>query len=324
MFLSWGSCHSLDRKSTILVPKLVIVLQEMPELRGESAWEAHALFQKRGKRQATPNHKGVHLRQRNKKFAARLCLPGRKRQKLDLGEYNTHDAAARAYQVGAFYYKKSLDSTCVGDQSFLDSLPSVPDHLSEAEKLIWVRERARQSAACFNTLERLERSTTKSLLNESGCGSLEAFHALDRQKLKAATSHIPKEEIPGIKRRKFVETRSPNVELQPGRNSNAFNNQVPIANHQAVPQIKMTDSILFASCELRKQGWECTLKLRTPGSDEAGVLYSVPQGHYPVPTRVMTDMIIKSFYELREQGWEVHLEPRKCDNIEVCYFLRDH
>jgi len=291
----------------------------MPELRGESAWEAHALFQKRGKRQTTPNHKEVHLRQRNKKFAARLCLPGRKRQKLDLGEYNTHDAAARAYQVGAFYYKKSLDSTCEGDQSFLDSLPSVPDNLSDAEKLIWVRERARQSAASFNLLLAAERSASKSLLAESGCSSLEAYHAMDRHKLKSAAPHIPKDEIPGIKRRKCVDTRShgsPNVELQQGRNSNALNNQVPVADHQAVPQFKMTDSILFASCELRKQGWECTWKLRSPGSAEAGVLYSLPQGQYPVPTRVMTDMIIKSFYELREQGWEVHLEPRKCDNIE--------
>jgi hypothetical protein len=106
------------------------------------------------------------------------------------------------------------------------------------------------------------------------------------------------------------------VELQHGRNSYASNNPVPVADHQAVPQFKMTDSVLFALCELWRQGWECTLKLRGPGSAEAGVLYSVPQGHYPVPTRVMTDMIIKSFYELREQGWEVHLEPRKCDNIE--------
>lgn len=287
----------------------------MPELRGESAWEGHALFQKRGKRQATPNHKGVHLRQRNKKFAARLCLPGRKRQKLDLGEYNTHDAAARAYQVGAFYYKKALDSTCEGDQSFLESLPSVPDNLSDAEKLIWVRERARQSAASFN----LERSALKIVLAGSGCDSLEAFNTMDLHKQKPAALHIPKEEIPGVKRRKCVETRlhgSPNVELQQGRNSNALNNQVAVANHQVVPQFKMTDSILFASCELRKQGWECTFKLRSPGAAEAGVLYSVPQGQYPVPTRVMTDMIINSFYELREQGWEVHLEPRKCDNIE--------
>jgi len=295
----------------------------MPEFRGESAWEANASFQKRIKRQATPNHKGVHLRQRNKKFAARLCLPGRKRQKLDLGEYTTHDAAARAYQVGAFYYNKLLDSTCE-DQSFLDFLPSVPDNFSDAEKLAWVRERARQSAA---TIGNSERSASKSVVTGSGCSPLEARHIIDRHKQKTAAPHIPKEEIPDFKRRTCVQTKSqglPNVELQLERNTNPLNNQAPVANYQAVPEFKMTDSILFASYELRKQGWEWTLRLRSPGFAEAGVLYSVPQGQHAAPALVMTDIIVEFFHELREQGWEIHLEPRKCDNVQVYYFLRGH
>lgn len=58
---------------------------------------------------ATSKHKGVTFRPRNNRFLARLCVPGKKR-KLDLGEYNSHEAAVCAYRVGAFYYDKPLDT----------------------------------------------------------------------------------------------------------------------------------------------------------------------------------------------------------------------
>lgn len=339
-------------------------------------------------RRATSNHKGVHLRKKNGKYVARLCLPGGKSRKLELGEYNTQYEAARAYQVGAFYYNKSLSSTCEGDQSFLDSLPSVPDNLSDQEKLVWVRERARQSAATVDTSDRPGTSASRSVLAGSGCSSFEArpstrsygtqgscgnyysstpaspapttpgsaapdsllpsyyaneshdeemlwlgdFSDIDSCRLDDDSDWVLDDhhkrnsgapdisnEIPGFKRRKSVLARShglTNVEVQQQvGDTSHLNTQTPVADHQAVPELKMTDSILFASCKLREQGWKWTLKSMSPSSVEAGVLFSVSQGQQAAPALLMTDIIINSFYELREQGWEVHLVT--CDNIEV-------
>lgn len=62
-------------------------------------------------------HIGVHLKQSNNKFVARLCLPGGKK-KLELGEYQSHEEAARAYDIGAFYYRR-FECNCT-DRSFRD------------------------------------------------------------------------------------------------------------------------------------------------------------------------------------------------------------
>lgn len=315
------------------------------------------------------NHKGVHFRKKNQKFVSRLCLPGGKSRKLELGEYNTHDEAVRAYQVGAFYYNKSSTSNCGEDHSFLETLPCVPDNLSDADKLAWVRERARHSAASIGTSERRGTCSSKRVLESGGSsfdarpgtpasygteGSCDDCHSTPTTPTTAngpcatgckemfnAWVDGPGEDqvdsllrFPGdalnnrrkgqfaapqrrnseLKWRNIVPVQSqglPNVELQQGRNSTALTNQAPAVDHQGDSQVKFTDSILFALFELRKQGWEWTLKRRSPSSVETGVLFSVPRGQHVAPALRITDIITNSFHELREQGWEVHLQPHK-------------
>jgi hypothetical protein len=122
------------------------------------------------KRKAPLYHKGVHLKQSNNKFVARLCLPGGKK-KLELGEYQSHEEAARAYDVGAFYYQR-FECNCT-DRSFQEKLPPVLDNISEEEKRSWVRERARQSARQFASFFDSERRTSASDRDlRSGCSSL--------------------------------------------------------------------------------------------------------------------------------------------------------
>jgi hypothetical protein len=260
---------------------------------------------------ATSKHIGVYLKQRNKKWAARLCLKSRK--KLDLGEYNTHDDAARAHQVGAFYYNKPLDST--SSQSFVGSLPSVPDNLSDEEKRRWVRERARHYALTVNG-----ESASKSVLL-AGSGALEAPHGAQASynfptasgsALPDANELLDFDDFVGFEGEEFsAEKRKP--EEVTGSNAGAADVQ---EKNQALPHItNATDSELFALYELRKQGWNYRLKSLSPISVKAGVLFALPQGQQTSPPLLMTDIILRSFQELREQGWEVHLEPSKRDEV---------
>lgn len=76
------------------------------------------------------------------------------------------------------------------------------------------------------------------------------------------------------------------------------NNPTLVAdNFQVVgAQFKMTDDIFSGYCELRKQGWEWTLKSRRPGSSAkaAGVLFLVDMKgqHADAPALLMTDVAI--------------------------------
>lgn len=82
------------------------------------------------------------------------------------------------------------------------------------------------------------------------------------------------------------------------------------------PKLRMTGSMISALCELPKQGWEWTGKVRSMSSIESGALFLLPETQQATPPLVVTDAIIRAFHELREQGWEIHLEPMKCDNLE--------
>lgn len=324
------------------------------------------------KRKAPLYHKGVHLKQSNKKFVARLCLPGGKK-KLELGEYQSQEEAARAYDVGAFYYQR-FDCSCL-DRSFQDKLSPVRDNISEGEKRRWVRERARQSARQFASFLDLERRTSASDRDlRSGCSSLFSSQLEEQPSTPAsrgtqeASFGNPTDtptpvtsvsdadnflsgpndhdvelsfedlDVTSMNRRKRkavpyvaydatrgTPTSSPVsrrpwpglsfLEEQQERNTHKALPSDKDQSHQAIPQLKMTDSILFAQCELRKQGWVLTLKPSSPSSAKTRLLFSLPQSQH-VPALLITDIIISSFYELREQGWEVHLEASKCDSNE--------
>jgi hypothetical protein len=263
------------------------------------------------------NHKGVHVKARSNKFVARLCLPGGKNRKLDLGEYNSHDAAARAYQVGAFYYNKPLDSISEQGQSLVDSLPYIPGNLSDADKLIWVREQARQYATSERASTLQQAQATPTLPTTSECAAHQ-YSFLSYEELQSGALKLdPFEDsqvwnfdaIPSdaMKRLKRLETiSSSRVELQVGRTAP---DQVPAS------ELRMTDTIFAAQCELRKQGWGWTVKLQSMSSLEAGVLFSLPRTQQAAPALVMTGSIISAFQEVCEQGWEVRLEPSKCDNL---------